>query len=69
MSNILNDTEFKNEVEKQLMAVFSDGMKQGTKAICGVVLDEINSEKKTPTERLRALKDFCERSLNLKERG
>ena len=41
-------------------------MSQGAKAICGVVLEEINSTDKTAEEKLQILKVFCEKSLGLK---
>lgn len=64
-----NDTQLKRAVEKQLRNVFSNGMSQGTKAICGVVLEEINSSGKTAEEKLQVLKVFCEKSLGLMTQG
>lgn len=66
MIKSLTDKRLKNEVERQLRAVFSNGMSQGTKAICGIVLEEINSTDRTAEEKLHILKDFCEKSLKLK---
>lgn len=65
MNKNFNDKKFKKEVDKQLRIVFSNGMSQGTKAICGVVLEEINSTEKTAEEKLQVLKVFCEKSLGL----
>ena len=65
MNKNFKDLKFKKEVDKQLRAVFSNGLRQGTKAICGVVLEEINSEGKTAEQKLEVLKTFCEKSLGL----
>lgn len=66
MNKNFNDKKFKKEVDKQLRNVFTNGMSQGTKTICGVVLEEINSTDKTAEEKLQILKVFCEKSLGLK---
>lgn len=65
MTKNFNDKKLKEEVDKQLRIVFANGMSQGTKAICGVVLEEINSTGKTAEEKLQVLKVFCEKSLGL----
>lgn len=66
MKKKLDEKLFKKEVDKQLRIVFANGMSQGTKAICGVVLEEINSTGKTAEEKLQVLKTFCEKSLAIK---
>lgn len=62
----MNDIKLKKEIEDKLREVFTNGLSQGTKAICGVVLEEINSVGKTDEEKLKTLKLFCEKSLALK---
>lgn len=43
-----------------------NGLLQGSKAICHVVLDKANDTSKTPEERLEDIKKFCEVSLGNK---
>ena len=57
---------FETAVKEQLRKVFADGLKQGTKAICGVVLEEIKLDKPAE-EKIKTLKEFCEKSLGLSE--
>ena len=52
-------------VEKQLRRTFSDGLKQGSKAICGVILEEIASTNKTADEKIGIIQEFCKNSLGL----
>lgn len=66
MSNITDDRDAKNEITKHLQAVFTRGLKEGSKAICGVVLKEIGLPDKSAEDKLKTLKIFCEKSLDLK---
>lgn len=61
----MDEKQMKAIIEEKLQKVFTDGLKQGTKAVIGVVLEEITTEDKSAEEKLNTLKLFCERSLRL----
>ena len=67
MKDSLKDKKLKAAIETQLRRVFIDGLSQGTKAICGVVLEEIQDNTKSVEDRLSVIKVFCEKSLGLAE--
>lgn len=58
--------KLQEEFEKQLQKQFTNGLLQGSKAICAVVLDKINNlENVSPEGIIQDLKIFCEQSLGL----
>lgn len=66
MDDVFKDKKLKTEIENQLRDVFTDGLKQGTKAICGIVLEEISTKDKSAEDKVETLRLFCEKSLGLK---
>lgn len=58
---LLRDT-----IQKSLKDTHSKGLLQGSKAMCGVILEKANDTTKTPEERIAEIKRFCEVSLGEK---
>lgn len=44
-----------------------NGLLQGSKAMCKVILDMVNDAKKTPEEKIDDVRRFCEVSLTNKK--
>lgn len=65
----------KKQEEKQLRELFTNsfkdtfrnGLLQGSKAMCKVILDKANDTAKTPDERISDIVKFCEVSLGKKK--
>lgn len=53
----------REEFNKGYKSVFQNGLLQGSKAVCKVVLDKANDERKTLEERIEDIKKFCRVSL------
>jgi len=70
MSNgkINNETELKAYIEEQLRTHFTRGLSQGSKAICGVVLEKAKANSGSAEEKIADIVKFCEVSLGLSKR-
>ena len=52
---------------KALKDTHRNGLLQGSKAMCHVILELASDTKKTPDERIEAIKKFCATGLSRKQ--
>lgn len=69
MNSNQNENKLNNEIEKQLKTLRDSAILSGCKAICGVVLEKAKNSKKTESERIVDIIEFCERSLGVSNKG
>ena len=64
--NDLKEKQLTQAIEKQLKRQLLIGMSQGSKAICGVIMDKLKKYDGSNAETvLDDIKQFCTRSLDL----
>ena len=65
---INDETKLQIIFKRALQKTHRDGLLQGSKAMCNVVLNKARDKTKTAEERLKDIVDFCNTSLENKQR-
>jgi len=63
-----NDAKIEQALKEQLTRQFTRGLSQGSKAMCGVILEKVNKYNDSNADAVyQDIKSFCEKSLGLPE--
>ncbi len=62
------DEKLKSTIHEHLQHQFTRGLLQGSKAMCGVILEKVNKYNGSNADAVyQDIKSFCEKSLGLPE--
>lgn len=61
----ITENKLRDALEVTAKKIRDSGLRAGSKAICGVILDKAEDKTKTDSEKINDIIDFCERSLGI----